>query len=50
MRTQVETKTAKTLIQFIEHQAKQNQTVFKALEDITKLIGVVNDKVNNLKN
>jgi len=49
MRTQMETKTAKTLVEFIEHQAKQNQTVFKTLEDITKLIGVVNDKVNSLK-
>ena len=35
---------------FIEHQSKQNLRVAKALEDIAKLIDIVNDKVNSLKN
>ena len=38
------------IVTFIEHQSKQNLRVAKALEDIAKLIDIVNDKVNNLKN
>ena len=38
------------VITFIEHQAKQNLRVAKALEDIATLIDIVNDKVNSLKN
>ena len=34
---------------FIEHQSKQNLRVAKALEDIAKLIAIVNDKVNKMK-
>tara|TARA_R100000152_G_C6759047_1_gene182958 strand:+ start:1272 stop:1424 length:153 start_codon:yes stop_codon:yes gene_type:complete len=38
------------VVTFIEHQAKQNLRIAKAIEDIARLIDIVNDKVNSLKN
>ena len=42
--------TSAKMLTFMEHQSKQNLRVAKALDDIARLIDIVNDKVNNLKN
>ena len=50
MRSVKEAATEAKIITFMEHQAKQNLRVAKAIEDIAKLVDIVNDKVNSLKN
>ena len=50
MKSVEEAATTAKIATFIEHQSEQNLRVAKALEDIAKLIDIVNDKVNNLKN
>ena len=50
MRSVKEAATEAKVTTFIKHQSKQNLRVAKALEDIARLIDIVNDKVNSLKN